>query len=143
MAAQTQAQAKSKINGAAAHAAHAHINVPPVETASAPDAARAAAMSAVQDTMAAMGITMPSWKQVAFGLVVTIGCAVGGIIAAPVLASILAAGTLTVTANGFALWLASALGYLIALWGSVKAASGIRAAAGWLSRFVAAAPTAA
>jgi len=135
MAAQTSTQARAKINGAQANAdASGFGGIPHADTASAPGMAQAS-MAAAQDTLAMLGVTMPSWKQVAFSFIVAVAGAVAAYVAAPVLASILVAGTLTVTANGFALWLASALGYLITVWASFKLVGGVSRAAGWVARF--------
>lgn len=115
-AAQTIAQnIKSKVNGttAKARAAVEGINLAPQRTA---------ASAAVHDSLEAMGFELPSWQRMAFGFVTVIAAAVAAYVAAPVLAGILTAGTLTVTANGFALWLASALGYLITVWAAFKTA---------------------
>lgn len=154
MAAQSQAQAKSKVNGAAQAAARNGHHIPHVETESAPQidigdtgaAFTEASSAALHDAMGMMGFKVPSWKQVAFSFVAFIALSVGAYVAAPVVAGILAAGVATVTVNGFALWLASALGYLVTLWASYKTLKGVNKVAGWVSGFVAgmgAAPVAA
>lgn len=144
MAAQTQTQAATKVNGAAQAAACSKvgIEVNHVDTASAPSVVTSA-LGDARDQLAALGIEMPSWKSVAFGFVAAIAAAVAAYVAAPVLAAILTAGTLTVTANGFALWMASALGYLITTWAAFKTVRLVTSAASWLSKFAPATPTAA
>lgn len=98
--------------------------------------AATSALAASSDMLASLGIELPSWKQVAFSGVLLIAAVMGAYIASPILASILVAGTATVTASGFALWVASALGYLIATWASFKAAKGVATAVGWLAQYI-------
>lgn len=134
MAAATTQTIRAKVNGAAAkmqaQAQALGINLPPVNTDSAPEVSLAS--SGFTDSMAAMGVALPSWQKMAYGFVALLATSVAVYFAAPVLASILVAGTLTVTANGFALWLASALGYLITAYLTFKVARGVGFAASWL-----------
>lgn len=129
---------RAKVNGAAAKM-HAQaqalgINLPPVNTASSPEALGGATSAGFADALGAMGVELPSWQKVAYGFVTALAVGVAAYFAAPVLAAILTAGTLTVTANGFALWLASALGYLITAYLTFKVARGIGFAASWVAR---------
>lgn len=136
MAAATTQTIRAKVNGAAAamqaKAQALGINLPPVNTDSAPEVSLGTSASGFADSMAAMGVALPSWQKMAYGFVALLATSVAVYFAAPVLASILVAGTLTVTANGFALWLASALGYLVTAYLTFKVARGVGFAASWL-----------
>lgn len=146
MAQATTQTIRAKVNGAAAkmqaQAQALGINLPPLNTDSAPEVALNSSAAGFGDSMAAMGVTLPSWQKVAYGFVTALAVGVAAYFAAPVLASILVAGTMTVTANGFALWLASALGYLVTAYLTFKVARGVGIAASWIGK-LAPAPVAA